>query len=159
MVLHSHTTSSPLGPITIEASNAAITSVTIDAPGARASQGEPDHPLLQQATRQLGEYFAGQRDTFDLPVALEGTPFQQAVWGALAKIPFGHSLSYGELGEAAGVGFAPRAVGGAVGANPVPIIVPCHRVLAADQKITGYSGGRGIPTKQQLLELEGISYR
>ena len=158
-MVHSHTTSSPLGPITIEASNTAITSVTIDSPGARVSQSEPDHPLLKDATGQLGEYFAGVRHSFDLPVALEGTPFQQAVWGALAKVPFGHSLSYSELGEAAGVGFAPRAVGGAVGANPVPIIVPCHRVLAANQKITGYSGGRGIPTKQQLLELEGISYR
>ena len=74
-------------------------------------------------------------------------------------MPFGTSVTYQQLGESAGVGKAPRAVGGAVGKNPVPIIVPCHRVLGASKKITGYSGGEGIPTKERLLALEGISYR
>jgi methylated-DNA-[protein]-cysteine S-methyltransferase len=158
-MIHAHTMPSPLGPITIDASGDAITALTIDAPGAQVSQKTADHTVLRLAAEQLSEYFAGKRHTFDLPLALEGTPFQRAVWGALSRIPYGQSQSYGDLGEAAGVGFAPRAVGGAVGANPVPIIVPCHRVLAANKKITGYSGGRGIPTKEQLLALEGISYR
>lgn len=121
--------------------------------------GGENAAVLDNAAAQLSEYFAGTRTSFDLPIAWEGTPFQQAIWRELQSIPFGKSVTYQELGESAGVGKAPRAVGGAVGKNPVPIIVPCHRVLGASSKITGYSGGEGIPTKERLLALEGISYR
>lgn len=153
-----HTLASPLGLITLDATDTALTSVTI-ADSGTPDQQSPEHPVLARAAAQLDEYFLGTRREFDLALDLAGTAFQRAVWAALSVIPYGTSMSYGELGHAAGVGFAPRAVGGAVGANPVPIIIPCHRVLAADRRITGYSGGAGIATKQQLLELEGISYR
>ena len=108
---------------------------------------------------KLREYFAGTRTDFDLPVSLVGTEFQKAVWGELATLPFGGVVSYGDIGQATGRATAGRAVGGAVGANPIPIIVPCHRVLASDGRITGYSGGNGIPTKVWLLDHEGIAHR
>jgi len=133
--------------------------VTIGPDHSTASSAEVTNPVLVSAAAQLNEYFAGTRTHFDLPIAWEGTAFQQAVWRELQSIPFGTSVTYQELGESAGLGKAPRAVGGAVGKNPVPIIVPCHRVLGASKKITGYSGGEGIPTKERLLALEGISYR
>lgn len=114
--------------------------------------------LSRQAARELTEYFAGKRREFTVPVALEGTPFQQRIWADLLAIPFGGLSSYGALASAAGNPAASRAVGGAVGANPVPIIVPCHRILSSDGRITGYSGGNGIPTKRILLDLEGITY-
>lgn len=133
--------------------------MTIGPDHSSASDTETSSAVLATAASQLNEYFAGTRTSFDLPVAWEGTAFQQAIWRELQSIPFGTSVTYQELGESAGVGKAPRAVGGAVGKNPVPIIVPCHRVLGASRKITGYSGGEGIPTKERLLALEGISYR
>jgi methylated-DNA-[protein]-cysteine S-methyltransferase len=92
-------------------------------------------------------------------VKLIGTEFQQKIWHELLAIPYGQTSTYGELAALAGSPQASRAVGGAVGANPVPIIIPCHRILASDNKITGYSGGSGIPTKILLLEREGITYR
>ena len=149
------TMNSPLGPVSLSAHENAITGLII---GQRASSTTP-HPLLTQAMSQLEEYFAGTRTQFDVPTDVSGTPFQEAIWRTLQEIPFGHAMSYQELGLAAGVGTAPRAVGGAVGKNPIPIIIPCHRILASNQRITGYSGGEGIPTKVALLELEGISYR
>src|SRR6185312_1747819 len=97
------------------------------------------------------------RRDFDVPVEVEGTTFQKEVWQQLSEIEFGEVVSYGYLGNVTGRATAGRAVGGAVGANPVPIIVPCHRVLASDGRITGYSGGEGIPTKRWLLEHEGIA--
>ncbi|HEV8013826.1 MAG TPA: methylated-DNA--[protein]-cysteine S-methyltransferase, partial [Pontimonas sp.] len=101
----------------------------------------------------------GTRTTFDLPLKAEGTAFQQSIWKALQDIPHGQTTSYGKLGSAVGKPGSARAVGGAVGANPLPIVIPCHRVLASDRRITGYSGGEGIPTKEKLLDLEKISYR
>jgi methylated-DNA-[protein]-cysteine S-methyltransferase len=106
----------------------------------------------------MAEYLTGQRREFELPVSLSGTAFQEAIWSALQLIPFGVSVTYAELGEAAGVGKAPRAVGGAVGRNPIPIIVPCHRILGASGTVTGYSAGEGIVTKEKLLKLEGIPF-
>lgn len=94
-----------------------------------------------------------------LPVTLGGTDFQRSVWRELTDIPFGEVVSYREIGMATGRPTAGRAVGGAVGANPVPIIIPCHRVLASNGRITGYSGGNGIPTKEWLLDHEGIEHR
>jgi methylated-DNA-[protein]-cysteine S-methyltransferase len=115
--------------------------------------------LLARATQQLHEYFAGSRTVFDIPTVTSGTPFQQKIWTTLTTIPFGSTLTYQELGEKAGVGRAPRAVGGAVGKNPIAIVIPCHRVLGSTGTITGYSGGDGIITKEHLLRLESIPYR
>lgn len=118
-----------------------------------------EDPILSQTVTQLSEYFAGTRQSFDIPTSTAGTPFQQKVWEALATIPYGHTLTYQGLGQRAGVGIAPRAVGGAVGRNPIAIVIPCHRVLGSTGTITGYSGGDGIITKEHLLRLENIPYR
>jgi len=156
---NSHTMNSPLGALSLTATDDALVGLTIRAQAHRVPDEKPQHPLLARAVSQLTEYFEGVRTHFDLPVAVSGTPFQEKIWSALQNIPYGHSVGYQELGLTAGVGRAPRAVGGAVGANPLPIIIPCHRVLASNKKITGYSGGEGIPTKVALLDLEGVSYR
>ncbi len=105
------------------------------------------------AIRQLGEYFAGERRRFELPLAPQGTEFQRRVWRALTEIPYGKTVSYGELARRIGKPSAPRAVGLANGANPLPIIVPCHRVIGADGSLTGFGGG--LPIKRKLLALEG----
>lgn len=116
----------------------------------------PEHPVLQTAMRQLDEYFAGQRTRFDLPLDLQGgTPFQQDVWQALLAIPCGQRTSYGELSRRIGRPSAVRAVGAAVGRNPVSVIVPCHRVLGYDGALTGYAGG--LDRKTALLRLEGAA--
>jgi len=115
--------------------------------------------VLTAAATQLHEYFHAGRRTFTVPVRLRGTEFQQQIWQQLLEIPWGETRTYGQLGIASGRPSAGRAVGGAVGANPVPLLVPCHRVLAGDQRITGYSAGAGVPTKVHLLDLEGIAHR
>jgi methylated-DNA-[protein]-cysteine S-methyltransferase len=120
---------------------------------------ESSDPILSTAVSQLAEYFRGSRTEFDIPVSTSGTPFQQKVWEGLTTIPYGTSLTYQELGTVAGVGRAPRAVGGAVGRNPIAIIIPCHRVLGSTGTITGYSAGEGVVTKEHLLRLENIPYR
>lgn len=113
------------------------------------------HPTLADTERQLHEYFAGHRRTFKLPLDLSGgTPFQQAVWRALLTIPCGESTSYGRLSAGLGKPAAVRAVGSAVGRNPIGIIVPCHRVLGSDGSLTGYAGG--LHRKTALLALEGV---
>lgn len=152
---------SPLGRILLLGDDEAVTLLEIEsASGFRSGEGE-DAPtaVLETAAAQLREYFAGERREFDVPVRLGGTAFQQAIWAELDAIPFGEVRSYGELGVATGRATAGRAVGGAVGANPVPLIVPCHRVLASDRRITGYSAGLGVPTKVWLLDHEGIAHR
>ncbi|HUR87860.1 MAG TPA: methylated-DNA--[protein]-cysteine S-methyltransferase [Ramlibacter sp.] len=112
------------------------------------------HPLLRQATAQLTDYFGGKRASFDLPLDLEaGTPFQQSVWRALLAIPHGATTNYGTLSRLIGVPAAARAVGAAVGRNPVCIVVPCHRVLGTGGSLTGYAGG--LDRKSALLKLEG----
>ena len=110
------------------------------------------HPLLDEARRQLGDYFAGTRQGFDLPLAPRGTDFQMRVWQALRSIPYGATWSYARLAERIGQATAMRAVGAANGRNPLPIIVPCHRVIGADGSLTGFGGG--LPTKIFLLRLE-----
>ena len=121
-----------------------------------ADQASPDDPLLQAAAEQLNAYFAGQLQTFDLPLDLSaGTPFQQAVWHQLLQLPHGQLGSYGALAQGLGQPTAARAVGAAVGRNPVSIIVPCHRVLGGAGQLTGYAGG--LWRKQALLQLEGHS--
>ena len=138
---------SPVGTLTIEEAGEAIVAIRwADAPAGNGS------PLLTEAAHQLAAYFDGTLHHFDLPLAPGGSPFETRVWSAMQAIPYGETRSYGEL--AASVGSAPRAVGGACGRNPIPIVIPCHRVLAK-AGLGGYSGTGGLATKQCLLALEG----
>ena len=152
---------SPIGRLEIIARGESIVGLTIERGGELPHDETPtkSSAVIKRAVTQLGEYFAGKRREFSVPVSLAGTPFQNSVWNALTEIPFGAVRSYGDVGMTTGRSTAGRAVGGAVGANPVPIIIPCHRVLASDGRITGYSGGNGIPTKVWLLDHEGIAHR
>jgi methylated-DNA-[protein]-cysteine S-methyltransferase len=151
---------SPIGRIEIVGNGEAIVSLSIEREGALPDDALPERPdpILDRAVTQLEQYFAGHRRDFDLPISLAGTAFQLAVWEQLVALDWGEVISYGDLGQATGRATAGRAVGGAVGANPIPIIVPCHRVLGSDGRITGYSGGEGIPTKSWLLAHEGIAH-
>lgn len=121
--------------------------------GRLGEQAEDGDTLLAEASRQLLQYLAGEREGFDLPLRAEGTPFQLRVWEQLRAIPYGGTTTYGTLARELGAPRASQAVGAAVGANPLSILVPCHRVVAADGRLTGYAGGLG--TKQALLGLEG----
>ncbi len=152
---------SPIGRLELAGDGEHVTSLAIERAGELPwlDEAERSDPVLERAAEQLAGYFDGRRAGFDLPIAMHGTVFQRAVWQELAELPFGSVISYGRLGRAVGRASAGRAVGGAVAANPVPIIVPCHRVLGADGRVTGYSGGEGIPTKLWLLEHEGIAHR
>ena len=140
----------PIGPLTLQADEAAVTAIRFGADGARDAS-----PLLDAAEAQLREYFAGARRTFDLPLAPHGTAFQQRVWTALRAIPYGETRTYGELAAAIDSPNASRAVGMANHSNPIPIIIPCHRVIGANGTLTGYAGGLEI--KRKLLALEGIN--
>ena len=153
-------TESPLGPLTLIASGGALTGLymngrrpaSADAADAAGDAEGADAAVLDEVERQLSEYFSGQRQAFDLPLALEGTAFQRRVWDALLGIGYGRTLSYGQLADQIGQPTAARAVGLANGRNPVSIIVPCHRVVGADGSLTGYGGG--LDNKHRLLELE-----
>jgi len=149
MTRHCLTLDSPVGPLTVTAEDGAIVSLAW-----KAESDNDSCALLEEARRQLEAYFAGNLYEFGLPVAPAGTPHQQKVWRAMQEIPFGGYQTYGAL--AAAIGSSPRAVGTACGRNPIPIIIPCHRVLAAGGKIGGYSGGAGTTTKRDLLSLEGV---
>ncbi|MEF2978210.1 methylated-DNA--[protein]-cysteine S-methyltransferase [Subtercola sp. YIM 133946] len=151
---------SPIGRLELTADDEAITSLSIERGFALPHDGLPDgsNALLDEAVTQLTEYFAGTRTTFDLPLTLRGTAFQREIWRQLQRVGWGEYVSYGELGLAAGRPGSGRAVGGAVGANPIPIIVGCHRVLASNLRITGYSAGNGVPTKVWLLDHESIGH-
>ena len=142
------TVESPVGPLTITADGEAITAIDFGAGGAP----RPNAGLLAAAARQLSEYFAGSLREFDLPLAPAGSPFRLRVWAAMQSIPYGETRSYGDLAQA--LGTAPRAVGGACGANPIPLVIPCHRVIGANRTLGGYSGGTGCDTKRHLLALE-----
>jgi len=139
---------SPLGPLSVFEDGGAIVALE----WGRANGGASS-PLLKKAKTQLNAYFDGKLKRFDLPLAPAGTAFQRKVWKQLSKIPFGQVRSYGDVARA--VSSAPRAVGGACGRNPLPIIIPCHRVLGRRGALTGYSGGSGIRSKEALLRLEG----
>lgn len=121
----------------------------------RKDGDSPSHPLLKRAAGQLDEYFHGKRQVFDLPLEPQGTEFQKSVWRAIARIPYGETRSYGALARE--LGTAPRAVGTAAGKNPLPILIPCHRVVGKEGALGGYSGGDGVSTKRNLLRLEGHS--
>ncbi len=150
---------SPLGRIILAASDGRLAGLWFAGQRHQADSAawpeDPQHPVLQRARAQLGEYFAGVRREFDLPLDLEGgSAFEQSVWRALLAIPFGSSASYRAISAAIGKPLAVRAVGGAIGRNPLSIVVPCHRVLGADGALTGYAGG--LDRKTRLLQLEGI---
>jgi methylated-DNA-[protein]-cysteine S-methyltransferase len=137
---------SPLGPLTLTSTDGALTAL---------DWGEADRSLadavVEEAARQLADYFAGTRQMFDLPLRPHGTPFQHRVWAAMLDIPYGATATYGDLARR--IGTAPRAVGGACGRNPLPIVIPCHRVLGGAGQ-GGYSGLGGLTTKNHLLNLE-----
>jgi len=152
---------SPLGPMIVAATPQGLAGVWFEGqrhlPDVSAWPHEASHPVLRQAIAQLEDYFAGRRSGFDLPLDLQGgTAFQQSVWQALLAIPAGGTTSYGTLSARIGKPAAVRAVGAAVGRNPVSIIVPCHRVLGADGSLTGYAGG--LERKTALLALEGAPH-
>ena len=144
---------SPVGRLAIETDHDAVTSVRWTSTDERARDTSMT-PVLKEAIHQLDRYFAGRLKRFDLPLAARGTDFQKSVWNMMCEIPFGGTATYGGMAMALGSG--PRAVGMACGRNPIPIIVPCHRVLGSGGKEGGFSGGQGLPTKRQLLALEGV---
>lgn len=152
---------SPIGRIEIHSRLRAVERVVVDDGTGLPHDGREEHQddLLEAARRQVHDYFDGRRRQFDLPVRLVGTAFQQSVWSALGEVAWGATTTYGRLGAAVGSPQAGRAVGGAVSTNPLPLLVPCHRVLGRTGGVTGYTVGEGVPTKQWLLRHEGIVYR
>ncbi|HET8613796.1 MAG TPA: methylated-DNA--[protein]-cysteine S-methyltransferase [Sphingomonas sp.] len=157
MTYRSKTTDSPVGPLTLIASDnglAAILWENDDPDRVRLGTLIEDrgHPVLIQAERQLAAYFAGKRRSFDLPLDFRGTDFQKSVWRALLTIPFGETRSYAAIARQIGRPSATRAVGAANGRNPISIVAPCHRVIGSNGALTGFAGG--LATKQRLLDLE-----
>jgi methylated-DNA-[protein]-cysteine S-methyltransferase len=148
---------SPLGRVLLVSDGTSLTGVYFSGQKYEPTPGpdwrhDPDLKILKKSGLQLQEYFAGDRKVFHIPVSLQGTPFQRKVWNALTEIPLGETISYGELAERVDRSSAVRAVGAAVGRNPVSVIVPCHRVIGRDGSLTGYAGG--LERKRALLALE-----
>lgn len=143
---------SPLGYLELTATGEYLRQI-------RFLEGEPEQPLqkeneiLNQAKAELSEYFEGERTAFSVPFEAKGTDFQQSVWKELLNIPYGQTITYGELAQKLGAPNKVRAIGNANGSNPIPLIIPCHRVIGVDNKLVGYAGG--IHRKQFLLKLEG----
>jgi methylated-DNA-[protein]-cysteine S-methyltransferase len=144
---------SPLGPLTLVGEAGGLSGLRFPGRGPALDEAAHRPDAFGAAVEQLEEYFAGERRRFELNLDLRGTPFQQAVWRQLLELPFGTRISYAELAARIGRPDRVRAVGGAVGATPVPIVVPCHRVVGSDGSLTGYGGG--LQRKQALLDLEG----
>ena len=142
---------SPIGTLTLFAEQEKIIVLEWGKP----PPGMESCPVLDEAIRQLHAFFDGKLEKFDLPLAPEGTEFQKKVWHQMTLIPYGEVLTYGDIAKR--LGSAARAVGGACGRNPIPVIIPCHRVVGGNGKMTGFSGGEGIETKLQLLRLEGAT--
>jgi methylated-DNA-[protein]-cysteine S-methyltransferase len=146
---------SPIGLLLLAADEAGLREVTFswnDNPASPKPEWQENAAALREPARQLRAYFAGQLEHFDLPLAPRGTDFQRRVWNELCKIPYGETVSYGELARRIGNPNASRAVGLANGSNPIPIIIPCHRVIGSNGALTGYGGG--LPVKEKLLSLE-----
>jgi methylated-DNA-[protein]-cysteine S-methyltransferase len=148
---------SPIGRLLITADEESILSVTIERDHSLPLDNFSERPnrVTARAARQLRSYFNGTRRRFNLPIRLGGTPFQNSIWQKLSELGWGEVTTYGELGRSVGLPAAGRAVGGAIRANRIAILVPCHRVLGSAGTITGYSQGAGIPTKSWLLDHEG----
>ena len=146
---------SPVGPLLLAGSRGALHYVSFSS-GTHAVSADPtwteERAIFDKAIRQLNEYFAGARKEFSLELIPEGTDFQKSVWSELQRIPYGQTISYKELAKRIGKPKAVRAVGAANGANPIPIIIPCHRVIGNDGSLTGFGGG--LPLKKRLLQLE-----
>jgi methylated-DNA-[protein]-cysteine S-methyltransferase len=146
---------SPIGTLLLAADANGLQQILFSTDG-RPARPDPtwqeDAAALAEVVRQLNAYFAGELENFDLAVSPQGTPFQQKVWRELQKIPYGETLSYGELARRIGNPKACRAVGLANGSNPISIVIPCHRVIGSNGKLTGYGGG--LPIKEKLLALE-----
>jgi methylated-DNA-[protein]-cysteine S-methyltransferase len=148
----------PIGPLLVAADAAGLRRIHFPTRGRPPAPGAGwvrDAAAFAKLARELAEYFAGRRRSFSIALAPEGTEFQLATWKALRGIPYGTTISYAELAERIGRPSASRAVGAANGANPLPIVVPCHRVIGADGSLTGFGGG--LPVKRALLELEGAA--
>ncbi|MEH6589933.1 MAG: methylated-DNA--[protein]-cysteine S-methyltransferase [Halioglobus sp.] len=144
----------PIGTLRICSDGAAVTELNFDGDySVEVDATDEKDAILSLAAKQLSEYFTGKRTVFDLPLAPQGTVFQQAVWKTLAAIPYGELRSYSDIAQQIGKPNAVRAVGAANGKNPLPIIVPCHRVIGRDGSLTGFAGG--IEMKSQLLQMEG----
>lgn len=145
-----------LGPITLEADEKGLTAVSLPPPDRPRTPAKketiPDDPLLQRAVRQISEYLQGKRTVLDLPLTVTGTDFQKKVWTTIREIPYGRTLSYGEIARRLGSPAKARAVGGAAHANALPLVIPCHRVIGADGSLTGFGGG--LELKKKLLDLE-----
>ncbi len=149
------TLESPIGPLLLASDHVGLREIrfpTGKRPPNAEKEWREDPAQFKDVTRQLSAYFAGELEEFDLPLAPEGTQFQQTVWNELCNIPYGETISYGELAKRIGNPKASRAVGLANGSNPIPIVIPCHRVIGSNGKLTGYGGG--LPIKEKLLALE-----
>jgi methylated-DNA-[protein]-cysteine S-methyltransferase len=149
----------PLGPMFAVAADGKITRLDfVDAKYApeigTGWEEAPTDPVLARCAGQLREYFAGDRRSFDFPTKPAGTDFQKSVWREIARVPFGETITYGELARRASTTASARAAGTATGKNPIAVAVPCHRIVGANRSLTGYAGG--IPRKTRLLELEGV---
>jgi methylated-DNA-[protein]-cysteine S-methyltransferase len=154
------TMSSPIGMLLLTGTKEGLTGLYMETGGPESSavmSAVRDTTAFAEAKRQLQEYFAGTRRTFELPLQPEGTPFQRLVWEELRNIPYGTTISYQELATRVGAEKAVRPVGAANGANPIPIIIPCHRVIGSDGSLTGYGGG--LERKRWLLDLEAGQLR
>lgn len=145
-----------IGKIGIAEENGSITNLYFSETMADAKAILEETVILKKTSQQLQEYFAGKRKVFELPLAPKGTEFQQKVWQALKEIPFGETRSYGEIAKRIGQPKASRAVGGANNKNPLPIFIPCHRVIGANGKLVGYAGG--LEVKKTLLNVENLVY-
>lgn len=143
---------SPVGPLTLSGTETALTKLAF---GDARQAGACSAPVLEQAAQELAEYFSGTRRDFTVPLAPEGSDFQQKVWAALRSVPYGTTASYKDIAVQTGKPGAAVAVGQANSKNPIPVIIPCHRIIGANGKLTGYTGGLHI--KKALLRLEGIA--
>jgi methylated-DNA-[protein]-cysteine S-methyltransferase len=152
MTLYS-TVPSPIGELMLCGDDASLTALHLPGHWAKPGAGwRRDDARFADVARQLEEYFAGERTTFDIPMRMQGGPFEREVWAELLQIPYGETASYGEIARRVGKPHASRAVGAANGRNPIAIIVPCHRVIGSDGTLTGYGGG--LERKRALLDLE-----
>ncbi len=139
-------------PLVLVAKGGALCEIRFGSDVPEGADDAPADPVLMETARQLRLYFAGELQTFELPLTPHGTAFQQRVWQALLRVPYGETRSYGQIAEEIGTAKAVRAVGAANGSNPIPIVIPCHRIIGTNGKLTGFGGG--LPLKRFLLDLE-----